>query len=86
MARRLRIEIRGRDEFWARAFHVEWHDQFRERELIDDNSGFFLAEPDWLEDLNRIAEQTFCRIVIAPESPDRRHWITLLGGRRPNSY
>ena len=82
MRRQLRIEIRGKDEFWSRAFHVEWEDQFRERVLVEDSDGRFLADPDWLGDLQKVASQTFCRIVVAPESPGRRRWFNQIV-RRP---
>ena len=82
MSSRVRIEIHGKDEFWGRAFHVEWEDQFRDRVLVLDREGHYLAEPEWLDDLNNVAGQTFCRIVVAPNSPERRRWLTMLGGRR----
>jgi hypothetical protein len=34
-----------------------------------------------LEDLNRVAAQTFSKVLVAPSSPDRRRWISLLRGR-----
>ena len=76
MARRIGIEIKGKDEFWGRAFHVEWQDQFPDRNLIGDGEGCYLAEPDWLDDLDRVGAQVFCRVVRAPESPERRRWFT----------
>jgi hypothetical protein len=78
VGQRLSIEIRGKDEFWSRAFHVEWEDQFRERVLVGDSEGRFSAEPEWLDDLQRVAAQTFCRIVVAPDSPGRRRWLNQL--------
>jgi hypothetical protein len=79
---RVKIEIRSKDEFWGRAFHVEWEDQFRDRELVAAGEGHYLAEPEWLDDLTNVAGQTFCRVVLAPDSPARRKWLTMLGGRR----
>jgi hypothetical protein len=80
---RIPIEITGRDEFWARAFHVEWEDQFPERKLRRGASGSFLAEPDWVPDLERVAAQCYCTIMLAPANPRRRRWFkSLLSGQR----
>ena len=82
MARRITIEIKSKDEFWGRAFHVEWQDQFPDRNLIDDGEGRFLAEPEWLDDLERVAPAVLCRVVRAPDNPERRRWFTsVLKGR-----
>jgi hypothetical protein len=82
VARRIRIEITAKDEFWARAFHVEWQDRFPQRNLITDSEGHYLVEPDWREDLERVGSQVFCRIVDAPVSPERRRWFrSVLKGR-----
>jgi hypothetical protein len=80
---RIRIEIKGKDEFWARAFHVEWKDQFSDRELVEDGEGHFLAQPEWLADLERVGKQTFCRVSRAPDNPHRRQWIHALFPRWP---
>jgi hypothetical protein len=77
----VRIEIRGKDEFWERAFHVEWEDQFPDRRLTADGE-HFIAEREWFEDLERVGSQTFCKIVIAPENLPRRRWMSSLIGRR----
>jgi hypothetical protein len=82
VGRKLTIEIRGKDEFWSRAFHVEWEDQFGERVLDGDSEGRFSVDADWLDDLHKVAGQTFCRIVVAPESPGRRRWFNQIV-RRP---
>lgn len=78
----IRIEVKGKDEFWARAFHVEWEHQFTGRDLEPDGSGRFIASPDWLEDIERVAAQTFCRVVRAPDNPRRREWMNSLIARR----
>ena len=83
--REVRIEIRGKDEFWARAFHVEWEDQFPRRKLAPQESGHFLADSDWIEDLERVGRQCFCRIFRAPDNPERRRWFGLLVPRKPES-
>jgi hypothetical protein len=77
----VRIEIRGKDEFWGRAFHVEWEHQFPDRRLTADGE-HFIAEREWFEDLDRVGSQTFCKIVVAPENPLRRRWMSSLIGRR----
>ena len=82
MAQRIRIEITGKDGFWEGAFHVEWEDQFPNRKLVTDGAGRFLAENDWFDDLVRVGSQTFCSIVLAPENPRRREWISSLMPRR----
>ena len=82
MEQRIRIEIIGKDEFWARAFHVEWEYQFPDRKLASDGAGRFLALGDWLNDLERVGSQTFCTVVQAPENPRRREWIGSLMPRR----
>jgi hypothetical protein len=78
MARQIRIEIQGRDDFWGRAFHVEWEDQFPARKLIKDSAGHFLVDETWLAELEQVAAQVFCKIVRAPENPRRRAWINSL--------
>ena len=74
VSHRVRVEIRGRDQFWANAFHVEWKHQFPDRQFITEGDNY-LVEPEWLNDLERIAAQTFCRIVQAPDNPRRRRWF-----------
>lgn len=83
MNQQIRIEIKGKDEFWARAFHVEWEDQFSERKLIEDGIGHFLADSEWLADLERVGRQTFCRVTRAPDNPRRRQWLNSLFPTRP---
>lgn len=82
MQQQIRIEIKGKDEFWGRAFHVEWKDQFPDRALIVTDAGQFTAQREWTDDLERVAAQTFCRIVHAPENPQRRRWMNSLIPRR----
>ena len=74
----VKIEIRGKDEFWGRAFHVEWEHQFPARVLTLTGGGQFIAESEWFGDLERVGAQTFCRIVRAPENPERRRWMRFL--------
>jgi hypothetical protein len=78
MQQQIRIEIKGKDEFWGRAFHVEWEDQFPDRALTMNDAGQAIAQSEWFDDLERVAAQTFCRIVRAPENPQRRRWMNSL--------
>lgn len=82
MEQRIRVDIIGKDDFWGRAFHVEWEDQFPERKLTADTVGRFLVRSEWLDDLKRVADQVFCKVVRAPENPLRRKWMSsILAGR-----
>ena len=78
MGRNVRIEIREKDEFWGRAFHVEWEDQFPERRLEAGPSSQFLVDDEWFGDLERVAAQCYCKVVRAPDDPRRRRWIKSL--------
>ena len=82
MEQRIKVEITGKDDFWGRAFHVEWVYQFPDRRLDSDGAGRFLAQLEWLDDLVRVGDQTFCTIVRAPENPLRREWLSSLIPRR----
>ena len=82
MEQHIRVEIKGKDDFWGRAFHVEWEHQFPDRELASDGAGRFLAQREWLADLERVGEQTFCTVLPAPENPRRREWMGSLIPRR----
>ena len=86
MGRQVRIAINGRDHFWTRAFQVEWQDQFPDRALREDDGGFFVADEDWLPDVEQIAEQTFCTVVRAPENPRRRAWLNSLIPNRDKKW
>jgi hypothetical protein len=82
VVKQIKIEIKGKDDFWGRAFHVEWEDQFPDRKLTRDGAGRFLVRSEWLVDLERVANQTFCRVMRAPENPRRREWMSsILAGR-----
>ena len=85
MERRIRVEIVGRDSFWRHAVKIEWEHQFPDRPLAADANGFYLIPADWLPDLERVAEQCFSKVLIAPEDPSRRFWFRRLiprGDRR----
>ena len=86
MAQQIRIEIKGKDEFWGRAFHVEWESQFPDRPLISEGAGYYIAaDPAWLADLERVGRETFCRVTRAPDNPKRRQWINSLFPNRPKN-
>ncbi len=85
MEQQIRIEIKGKDEFWGRAFHVEWESQFPDRALISDGAGHYIADLVWLADLERVGRQTFCEVTRAPDNPRRRQWFNSLLPTRPKS-
>ena len=76
--RRIRVEIKGRNEFWKNAVMVEWDYQFPERKLEPAAAGFFLIEEDWLKDLERVAAQCFSEVLLAPADPGRRRIFRML--------
>jgi hypothetical protein len=71
----MRIEIKGRDQFWRDAVITEWEDRHPYRTLIKEADGSFLIENDWLNDLERIAGDCFSKIMVAPLDPSRRSWF-----------
>ena len=71
----IRIEIIGRDAFWRDAVLVEWDHQYPERELVAQSSICYLIETEWLNDLKRVADGCFSKIVVAPEDLSRRLWL-----------
>ena len=76
----MRIEIKAKDDFWGRAFHVEWEHQFPGRKLKLVGQETYLAQAEWLADLERVASQCLCRVVQAPDIPERRSWLKSLAG------
>jgi hypothetical protein len=77
----IRVEIRGRNEFWRKAVFVEWEYQFPDRKLIAEAGGSYLVEAEWLEDLKRVAGQCFSTVLVAPENPSRRRLFRRLIAR-----
>ena len=75
MTNRMRVEIIGRDAFWRKAVLVEWEHQFPNRELLTETDNSYLIEPEWLEDLQRVAGQCFSKVIVAPKDPSRRLWF-----------
>ncbi|HKY03272.1 MAG TPA: hypothetical protein VJQ56_00180 [Blastocatellia bacterium] len=75
------VEITGRDEFWQRAFHVEWEYQFPDRKLSPTGRTSFRAQAAWLDDLDRVGRETFCRVERTPASRERRRWLGALLAR-----
>ena len=71
MELQIRIEIKGKDEFWGRAFHVEWESQFPDRALISDG-GHYIANLVWLADLERVGRETFCKVTRVPDRAKHR--------------
>ena len=75
MNSQIRIEIIGRDAFWRNAVLVEWDHQSPNRALVAQSSVYYLIESEWLNDLERVADGCFSRIVVAPEDLGRRLWL-----------
>ncbi|MBA3439799.1 MAG: hypothetical protein H0T92_08020 [Pyrinomonadaceae bacterium] len=78
MTTRIRVEISGRDAFWQKAVLVEWEHQFPTRELMLETDNSYLIEPEWLDDLQRVANQCFSKVIVAPKDPSRRLWFRRL--------
>ena len=72
MSRRIRVEVKARNDFWRNAISVEWDYQFPERKLEEDENKFFLIEEEWYEDFRRVAEQCLSKTTVAPDDPSRR--------------
>lgn len=81
MERRIRVEIVGRDEFWRKAVLVEWEYQFPDRKMVAEPNGYYLIAAEWRKDLERVAEQCFSKVLIAPDDPSRRLWFRRLISR-----
>jgi hypothetical protein len=75
---KIRIEIKGRNEFWQNAVVVEWDYQFPERKLEALAPRFYLIEEEWLKDLDRVAAQCFSQVLLAPADPGRRQMFRML--------
>ena len=71
----MRIEIKGRDEFWRDAVITEWEHQYPQRRLIKEADDSFSIETAWLDDLKRIAGDCFSKIMVAPLDRSRRSWL-----------
>ena len=82
MGRQIRVEIVGRNEFWQKAFFVEWKHQFPERDLTPEQHGLYEVDAEWLADLERVGGECFSRVVVAPDDPDRRRWFRRFLPRR----
>lgn len=84
MKRRVRVEIIGRDKFWQKAVWVEWEHQFPARQVVREADGFYLIEPEWMADIERVARECCSRAVLAPPDLGRRRLFRRLlpgGGR-----
>lgn len=84
MARRIRVEIISRNDYWLNAVFVEWEHEFPERRLEKVADRHYLIEESWLEDLQRVAGQVFSRVLVSPDDPGRRRLFRSLmpGGNR----
>lgn len=71
----MRIELVSRDDFWRHAFTVEWEFQYPQRKLGTEVAGYFQVSADWVPDLERVAEQCFSSILLAPSDPGRRNML-----------
>lgn len=54
---------------------VEWEHQYPDRKLVAEGSACYLIEPDWLDELELVAQECFSKIVVAPADPSRRSWL-----------
>jgi len=71
----IKVEIVARDNFWSKAVMVEWAHQFPDRPLAAGVAGLYTIEHDWLPDLERISQQCFAKVLVAPEIPSRLSWL-----------
>lgn len=78
MKGRIRVEIIGRDKFWQRAVWVEWEHQFPERQAFHESGRFYLIEPEWMADMERVARECQSEAVLAPADVGRRLWLRRL--------
>jgi hypothetical protein len=78
MTKEIRIEIVSRDGFWRNAFNVEWEHQHPQRTLIEDTPDYFRVPESWLPDLERVANQCFSTIRLAPMDPGRRQMLRFI--------
>jgi hypothetical protein len=72
MERRVRVEIKGRNDFWRNAVKVEWNYQFPDRQLVEESPHRYLIPAAWFEDLKKVAGQCFSEALEAPEDLGRR--------------
>ncbi|MBI1761554.1 MAG: hypothetical protein HYR56_08985 [Acidobacteria bacterium] len=68
----IKVEIIGRNAYWSNAIFVEWEYQFPERKLVRQTERYYWIEAEWLNDLQRVAQQCFGRALRAPDDPGRR--------------
>lgn len=78
MKKPIRVEINGRNTFWQNAVKVEWEHQYPTRQWIEQGDRFYIIEAEWLQDLQRIAQQCFATAVIAPEDVAKRQMFRKL--------
>lgn len=78
---KVRVEINGRNQFWFNAIFVEWEYQYPERKLAHETERFYWIEADWLADLERVAQQCFGCVALAPDDPGRRQLFRIFSHR-----
>ena len=79
--RRIKVEIKSRNEFWRNAVQVEWDYQFSDRPLARDEQGYYLIPAAWLADLQRVAAQCLSQALVAPADTGRRQLFRKLLAR-----
>ena len=79
--RRIKVEIKSRNEFWRNAVQVEWDYQFPDRRLAPDGQGCYLIPAEWLADLQRVAAQCLSQALVAPADTGRRQLFRKLFAR-----
>jgi len=72
MSKRLRVEIKSRDEFWQKAVLIEWEYRHPDWKLTGDDTGFYLIDAEWLESLKAVATECNSTINVGPRNPGRR--------------
>ncbi len=78
----IRVEIIGRNPYWLNAIFVEWEYQFPARKLARQPERYYWIEADWLDDMQRVAQQCFGRVLLAPDDPGRRQLFRRVFARK----
>jgi hypothetical protein len=72
MKQQIRVEVIGKDEFWSKAFLVEWDHCHPSRPLRNVDETTFMIESDWLDSLRTVAAECNCEVLLGPDDPGRR--------------
>jgi len=78
MSKRLRVEIKARDEFWRKAVLIEWEYRHPDWKLTSDGGDCYLIDREWFESLKDVATDCNSTIVIGPRDPGRRSLLVKL--------